>query len=139
MKSCSIGLPRLGAAAFAALAVFNAAASAAEPDLATGKWRMVEIGGQHPRAPATVNFTRVRWLGINTSCGPLWGWYRRSGTTLRIHIPGKGRHEGSSGSPCQGVDYRLLLGRVRSFRQETDGFALLGQDGMPIARLVPKQ
>jgi hypothetical protein len=114
-------------------------AHAAEPNLTTGQWSIVEMGGKPLRPPATINFTRARWLGLNTSCGPLWGWYRRSGTALRIHIAGRGRFQAQSGSPCRGIDYHLLLERVRSFSQESDALALLSSDGRPIARLVPKK
>jgi hypothetical protein len=114
-------------------------AYAAQPYLTTGQWTIVEMGGKRARTPATINFTRVRWLGLETSCGPLWGWYRWSGTSLRIHISGRGRLDVSSGSPCQGIDYRLLLGRVRSFSHETDQLVFLSQDGKPVARLVQKK
>lgn len=127
------------AAASMTLAASTAATIAAEPDLATGKWSIVEIGGKRLRIPATINFTRIRWLGLNTSCGPLWGWYRLSGATLRIHLPGEGRYQTRSGSPCQGVDYRVLLGRVRSFSLEGDRVTFLGSDGRPVARLVHKK
>lgn len=125
-------------ALFLVAAMAAPAAYAAQPDLTTGQWSIVEMGGRRLRTPATINFTRVRWLGLNTSCGPLWGWYRSSGTSLRIHISGRARSEVSSGSPCQGIDYRLLLGRVRSFSQESDRLVFLGEDGKPVARLVQK-
>ena len=96
-------------------------------------------GGQAPPAPATIDFTRVRWLGANTACGPLSGWYRHSGTSLRIHITGSGRFQATRGSPCQGIDYQLLLGRVRSYKADGDGLVFLGQDDKPIARLIKKQ
>jgi hypothetical protein len=114
-------------------------ASAAEPSLTTGQWSIVEMGGKRLRTPATINFTRVRSLGLNTSCGPMWGWYRWSGSTLRIHIPGKGRYEAGSGSPCQGIDYRVLLGRVRSFNLDGDRLTFLSDDGKPVARLMQKK
>jgi hypothetical protein len=113
--------------------------AAAQPDLTTGHWSIVEIGGKRLRSLPTINFTRVRWLGLNTSCGPLWGWYRRWGANLRIHLPGGSRYQTGSGSPCQGIDFRLLLGRVRTFTQEGDKFTFLGADGKPIARLMAKK
>jgi hypothetical protein len=128
----------LGIALLAGVIVAPAAA-AAQSDLTTGHWSIVEMDGKRLRSPATINFTRVRWLSLNTSCGALWGWYRQSGTSLRIHIAGAGRYATSSGSPCQGIDYRLLLGRVRSFGQESDKLTLLSKDGRPIARLIPKK
>lgn len=96
------------------------------------------MGGKRVRAPATINFTRIRWLGLNTACGPLWGWYRRSGTMLRIHITGSGRFQAGSGSPCNGVDYRIQLGRVRSYSAAPDSLLLLDQEGKAIARLAPR-
>ena len=96
-------------------------AHAAEPNLTTGQWSIVEMGGKPLRTPATINFTRARWLGLNTSCGPLWGWYTRSGAALRIHIAGRGRFQAQSGSPCQGVDYHLLLGRIQSSAKRSIG------------------
>lgn len=129
----------VASAALLVLAATASDAQAAEPDLTAAQWSIAEIGGKRLRSPATINFTRVRWLGLNTSCGAVWGWYRRSGADLRIHITGQGRYQGLSASPCQGIDYRLLLGRVRSFSQESDKLTFLGTDGKPIARLVRKK
>ena len=124
--------------ALLALAVATAAV-AAEPDLTANRWSIVEMDGKRVGKPATITFTRIRWLGMNTACGPLSGWYRRSGTTLRIHIIGDALYSGSYGSPCDGIDYQLLLGRVRTCQADGGGFILLGKDDKPIARLVEKK
>lgn len=123
------------AAALLTTAMLAGTPLAAEPSLVAGQWSIVEMGGKRMRAPATINFTRVRWLGLNTPCGPLWGWYRRSDTTLRIHVTGTTRFQYSSGSPCHGIDYRVQLGRVRSYSVEADSLVLLNQEGKAIARL----
>jgi hypothetical protein len=122
-----------------ASAVLTPTALATDPSLTTGQWSIVEMEGKRLRAPATISFTRVRWLGANTACGALSGWYRHSGTSLRIHITGSGRFQATHGSPCQGIDYQLLLGRVRSYKADGDGLVFLGQDDKPIARLIKKQ
>jgi hypothetical protein len=127
------------APALAALLAVAAAPLAAQPDLTTGEWNILEIGGKRPRSPATINFTRARWLGLNTNCGAAWGWYRRSGEDLRIHVTGRGRHQGPTASPCQGIDYRLLLGRVRTFGHQSDQLMLFGDGGAPVARLALKK
>jgi len=88
---------------------------------------------------ATINFTRVRWLSAKTPCGALWGWYRQSGSALSIHIAGRGRWQTSYGSPCRGIDYQLLLGRVRSFTLEADRLLLRTGSGQAIAILMRQQ
>ena len=112
------------------------AASAAEPRLAAGQWNILELGGKRIRGTATMNFTRLRWLGIKTPCGPLWGWYSQSGPTLKIHIPGSTRYVVGDGSPCHGLDYRSLLGRVRSYQADGDGLTFANEEGKVIARLA---
>ena len=126
----------IGAAAVVLVAMVLAAiAHAAEPNLTTGQWRIVEIGGKRVRVPSTMNFTRVGWLGVKTPCGPLWGWYRRSGTAIKIHIVGTGRREIAFGSPCQGTDYQLLLGRVRCFAVEDHRLVFRSDSGRALVRL----
>ena len=90
------------------------------------------------QATATTNFTRLRWLGVQTPCGPLSGWYRHSGVSLRIHIIGRARYGIAHGSPCRGIDYQVLLGRVRSYKVEGDGVVLLNARGRAVARLAKK-
>ena len=126
-------------AALLALVAATATAFAAEPSLTANLWSIVEMDGKRVGKPATIRFTRIRWLGMNTACGPLSGWYRRSGSTLRIHIIGDTLYSGSYGSPCQGIDYQLLLGRVRTYQADGGGFILLGTDDKPIARLIEKK
>jgi hypothetical protein len=122
-----------------ALAVATAAAVAAEPSLIANPWSIVEMEGKRLRTPATITFTRIRWLGMNTACGPLSGWYRQSGAKLRIHIIGDTLYSASYGSPCHGIDYQLLLGRVRTTQADGGGLLLLGKDDKPIARLIEKK
>ena len=129
---------RLAAALLAAVAM-TPAALAADPSLTAGEWSIIEMEGKPVPTPATINFTRVRWLGVQTSCGPLSGWYRRSGGTLSIHIAGRARHEIGYRSSCQGIDYQLLLGRVRTYKADGDSLVFLGQDDKPIARLSKKK
>ena len=112
------------------------AASAAEPGLAAGQWTILELGGKRIRGTATMNFTRLRWLGINTPCGSLWGWYRQSGSALSIHVAGDTRFTMDNGSPCHGLDYRSLLGRVRSYEADGDGLTFANEEGKVIARLA---
>jgi hypothetical protein len=128
---------RIAASLLAMVAL--AAAAAADPGLTTGEWTIVEMGGKRLRAPATINFTRVRWLGANTACGALWGWYRQSGASLKIHIPGRARYAAGSGSPCHGIDFQLLLGRVRSFKADGDGLVFLNGQEKTVARLTRKK
>jgi hypothetical protein len=127
------------AAALLAAVAATSTAFAAEPNLTANLWSIVEMEGKRVPAPATINFTRVRWLGVQTPCGALSGWYRRSGTTLSIHIAGRARHEIGYRSSCQGIDYQLLLGRVRSYKTDGDSLVFLGQDDKPIARLSKKK
>ena len=117
----------------------SAVAHAAEPSLTAGGWSVVEMAGKRLRTPATIDFTRVRWLDIKTACGPLWGWYRQSGASLKIHIPGQTRYVVGSGSPCRGIDFRLLLGRVRSYEAEADSLVLLNDAGKAVARLARRK
>lgn len=125
--------------ALVAAAAFVAAAHAAEPSLTAHQWSILEMDGKRVRAPATVSFTRVRWLGVGTPCGSLWGWYRQSGTALKMHIAGRTRYQLGYGSPCRGIDYQLLLGRVRSFTLEGDRLVLWGDGGKAVARLARTQ
>jgi hypothetical protein len=127
------------AAALLATAALTPAALAADPSLTAGEWSIVEMDGKRVPTPATMNFTRVRWLGLQTPCGPLSGWYRHSGTTLNIHIAGRARHEIGYRSSCQGIDYQLLLGRVRTYKADGDSLVLLGQGDKPVARLIKKK
>ena len=128
------------AAALLATIVSSWPPGAADPSLTAGltagRWDIVEMSGKRVQPPATLNFTRVRWLGLNTACGPSWGWYRLSGATLRIHITGNGRFQAGSAPQCRGVDYQLLLGRVRSFDRDGDRLTFLNSDGKAIARLM---
>lgn len=55
---------------------------------------------------------------------------------LSIHIAGKARRDIGSGPLCRGLDYQLLLGRVRSFTLEDDRLLLRNAAGMTIARLM---
>ena len=129
---------RATAALMAAIAVASTA-FAAEPSLTASHWSIVEMDGKRVRTPATINFTRIRWLGMNTVCGPLSGWYRQSGVKLRIHIIGDTLYSASYGSPCQGIDDQLPLGRVRTYQTDGDSLVFLGQDDKPIARLIKKK
>ena len=52
------------------------AAHAAEPSLTAGQWSIVEMDGKPIQGPATMDFTRLRWLSVQTPCGPVSGWYR---------------------------------------------------------------
>jgi hypothetical protein len=122
-----------------AAAVLPAAAQAPERGLTWGSWSMVEIQAKPVRPPATVGFTWVRWLSVKTPCGPLWGWYRQSGSALAIRIAGRGRWQAGFGSPCRGVDYQLQLSRVRSFTLTHDRLELRSGDGGTIAVLVRKR
>jgi len=97
-----------------ALAALAPAAHSAEPSLTAGQWSIVEMDGKPIQGPATMDFTRLRWLSVQTPCGPVSGWYRHSGAVLTIHITGRARHELGYSSPCRGIDYQLLLGRARS-------------------------
>jgi hypothetical protein len=128
-----------GVAVVALLAAAGTGAvHASEPNLTTGSWSLVELNGRPIRGEATVNFTRIGWIGVKTPCGPLWGWYRQSTAALSIQIAGGGRWQGT-GSPCHGLDYRLLLGRVRSFTLEGDRLLFRNAAGGALARLVRKQ
>jgi hypothetical protein len=134
-----ICIARSGLAVVALGAAGIVAVHAAEPGLTTSYWSLVELNGRPIRGEAIVNFTRVGWMGVNTPCGPLWGWYRQSGMDLSIQIAGGGRWQMDPGSPCHGVDYRLLLARVRSFTLESDRLVLRTATGGAIARLVRKR
>jgi hypothetical protein len=59
-----------------ALAALAPAAHAAEPSLTSGQWSIVEMDGKPIQGPATMDFTRLRWLSVQTPCGPVSGWYR---------------------------------------------------------------
>jgi hypothetical protein len=59
-----------------ALAALAPAASATEPNLTSGQWSIVEMDGKAIQGPATMDFTRLRWLSVQTPCGPVSGWYR---------------------------------------------------------------
>jgi hypothetical protein len=120
-------------------AALSPAASAAEPDLTTGQWSIVEMDGKRIQGPATMNLTRLRWLGVQTPCGPVSGWYRHSGAALTIHIIGRARLQIGHGSPCRGIDYQLLLGRVRGYKAEGDNLVFLNAQGKSVARLTRKK
>lgn len=107
--------------------------------LSANYWRIVELNGTPVRGEATMSFTRIGWLGVTTPCGPLWGWYWQSDRTLSIHIAGRGRYEMRSGSPCQRLDYRRLLGRVSSFTMEGDRLIFRSAEGAVVARLLRAQ
>jgi hypothetical protein len=119
--------------------IFSTTVQAAEPGLTTGPWSIVEMGGKPIRPAATINFRRIRWLGVKTPCGTLWGWYRQSASALNIHIAGRGRWGIDYGSPCRGIDYQLLLGRVRSFTLDADRLLLRTGSGQTIAILMRQQ
>ena len=51
-------------------------AQAAEPSLTSGQWSIVEMDGKPIQGAATMDFTRLRWLSVQTPCGPVSGWYR---------------------------------------------------------------
>jgi heat shock protein HslJ len=116
--------------------VLTPAALAAEPSLTSGQWTIVEMDGKPIQGTATMDFTRLRWLSVQTPCGPVSGWYRHSGAVLTIHITGKARHELGYGSPCHGIDYQLLLGRVRSYKVEGDDLVLLNEQEKAVAKLT---
>jgi hypothetical protein len=97
------------------------------------------MDGKLVQGPVTMNFTRLRWLGVQTPCGPVSGWYRHAGAVLTIHIVGRARHEIGNGSPCRGIDYQLLLGRVRSYKAEGNGLVFLNAQGKSVARLTRKK
>ena len=81
-------------------------AHAADPSLTSVQWTVVEMDGKPIQGAATMDFTRLRWLSVQTPCEPVSGWYRRSGTVLTIYITGRARHELGYGSPCHGIDYQ---------------------------------
>ena len=114
-------------------------AHAADPSLTSVQWTVVEMDGKPIQGAATMDFTRLRWLSVQTPCGPVSGWYRRSGTVLTIYITGRARHELGYGSPCHGIDYQLLLGRVRSYKAEGDNLVLLNEQEKPISQADEKQ
>lgn len=124
------------AAALLMLAALTPAAHAAEPSLTSGQWTIVEMDGKPIQGPATMDFTRLRWLSVQTPCGPVSGWYRHSGTVLTIHITGRARHELGYGSPCHGIDYQLLLGRVRSYKVDADDLVFLNDQEKAVAKLT---
>jgi len=121
------------AAVVLAIAGAAPAPSLAEPALSASQWSIVELGGKRVRGIATLNFTRLRWLGLETPCGAFWGWYRQSGPALKIHVT---RQRYAPGPLCQGIDYQLLLGRVRSYQAEGDGLVFANEQGKIIARLA---
>jgi hypothetical protein len=119
-----------------ALIALTPAVHAADPSLTSGQWTIVETDGKPIQGPATMDFTRLRWLSVQTPCGPVSGWYRHSGAVLTIHITGRARHELGYGSPCHGIDYQLLLGRVRSYKVEGDNLVFLNEQEKAVAKLT---
>jgi hypothetical protein len=66
----------------------------------------------------------------------VWRSRATSGAVLPIHIAGRARHRLGYGSPCHGIDYQLLLGRVRSYKVEGDDLVFLNDPEKPVARLT---
>jgi heat shock protein HslJ len=119
-----------------ATSTMTPAALAAEPSLTSSQWSIVQMDGKPIQGTATMDFTRLRWLSVQTPCGPVSGCYRHSGAVLTIHITGRARHELGYGSPCRGIDYQLLLGRVRTYKVEGNNLLFSNEQEKAVAKLT---